>query len=166
MSKGGRSYVKLSGCLYFGIHPDRVKPDIPFIHHYVSLVEEHEFPGWLEEQKQQPTASTYHSFPVKDRKAPSLEALTEIVDFLLGLKGILYIFCKGGHGRSGTLASALYGRINSLSGNDAMRYINRQWHKQRDLTLLRPKIVKLGSPQTACQKRIVKEYLGGKKSVK
>lgn len=146
------SYVKLTERLYFGIHPGRVEPEgIHRIDHYVSLVEKHEF---LHQPKE------YHKFPIKDRKAPSLKYLTEIINFLLELDGVIYLFCKGGHGRSGTVASALYGRENGLTGREAMKHINREWHRQRDLTKIRPNIVKLGSPQTTAQKRIVREYLG------
>lgn len=149
------SYVKLSPTLYYGIHPRLVKPfTIPVINHYVSLVEDHEIPGGVESASQ-----TYHRFPIKDRKAPSLEYLTRIIDFIERLDGVVYLFCKGGHGRSGTIASVLYGKSHNLQGKEAMTHVNKEWHNQRDLTRIRPKIVKLGSPQTACQKRVVKEYL-------
>lgn len=145
------SYVKLSERLYFGIHPQAVEPiGIPLINHYVSLVERHEFPFEPKE---------YHKFPIKDRGAPSLTQLKRIIDFLMGLEGVIYLFCKGGHGRSGTVAAALYGKMNGLSGKESLKLINKEWHKQRDLTKIRPFIVKLGSPQTACQKRLVLNYL-------
>jgi hypothetical protein len=142
------SYVKLSDTLYYGIHPQVVKPNIK-IDHYISLVEKHEFPIKKE----------YKSFPIKDRKAPSLGYLTEIVNYILTLKGNIYIFCKGGHSRSGTVASAVYGKINQLDGKQAMKHINQEWHKQRDMCYIRPNIIKLGSPQTTVQKKVVKEYL-------
>lgn len=146
--KKSGSYVKITSTIYYGIHPSVVKPDFK-VDHYISLVEEHEFANLPE----------YHHFPVKDRKCPTLEVLTEIVDLILTLKGNVYIFCKGGHGRSGTVASALYGKLNNLKGKEAIKYINQQWHEQRDLSLIRPQLIKLGSPQTQCQKNLVKEYL-------
>jgi predicted NAD-dependent protein-ADP-ribosyltransferase YbiA (DUF1768 family) len=142
------SYVKLSDTLYYGIHPDIVEPDFK-VDHYISLVEEHEFP----------LKSHYTSFPIQDRKAPTLDKLTEIVNYILSLKGTIYIFCKGGHGRSGTIACCVYGKLNNFSGKDAIKHINQEWHKQRDMSYIRPNIIKLGSPQTAIQKKMVNLYL-------
>lgn len=136
------SYVKLSDTLYYGIHPDIVEPDFK-VDHYISLVEEHEFP----------LKPHYKSFPIKYRKAPTIEKLTDIVDYILSLKGTIYIFCKGGHGRSGTIACCVYGKLNNLSGKEAIKHINQEWHNQRDMSYIRPNIIKLGSPQTAIQKK-------------
>lgn len=143
----GGSYVKLSDTLYYGIHPSIIYPDIK-IDNFIGLVEEHEF-----EDKYDIT------FPIKDRKAPTLDYLTKIVHYILTLKGTIYIFCRGGHGRSGTIAAAVYGKINQLSGKQALKHINKEWHNQRNMSYIRPRIIKLGSPQTACQKQIVKKYL-------
>lgn len=149
------SYVKLSETLYYGIHPDIVKPVgiIPTIDHYVSLVEKHEVSDIS-------LTPLYHKFPIKDRCAPSIAKLKEIVKLILSLKGVVYLFCKGGHGRSGLVAAAVYGKINKLSGKDAMKHINKKWHSQRDMSFIRKKIIKLGSPQTAVQKRTVTKFLG------
>lgn len=147
------SYVKLSDTFYFGIHPQIVKPlGIPRIDHYISLVESHEVT--------EPTTLEYHVFPIKDRGTPTMRNLEKIVEFILSLEGVVYLFCKGGHGRSGTIASALYGKMNHLYGKDAMAHINNEWHTQRDMSRIRPKIIRLGSPQTAIQKRTVLKYLG------
>lgn len=143
--------MKLTEKLYFGIHPGRVEPEgIPRIDHYVSLVEPHEFPHQPKE---------YLKFPIKDRKAPSLEQLRKMIEKLEKLEGVIYLFCKGGHGRSGTVAAALYGRLFGLTGEEALKHINDEWHKQRDLKKIRPHIVKLGSPQTTIQKKRVLCYL-------
>lgn len=143
------SYVKLSNTLYYGIHPQIVLPDIK-VDHYISFVEPHEFPVFL----------NAICFPIQDRKAPTLEYLTTIVDYILTLKGIIYLYCRGGIGRSGTIAAAIYGKINNLNGKQALKHINKEWHSQRDMSYIRPNIIKLGSPQTSVQKNIVKQYLG------
>lgn len=62
-------------------------------------------------------------------------------------------------GRSGCVAAALWGKINNLTGQITLKHIDTEWRKQRNLTLLKPHLVKLGSPQTNCQKRVVIEYL-------
>ena len=150
-SKG--SYVKLSETLYYGIHPSIVLPNIQ-IDHYISLVEDHEF--YIKDDY---NGVKVTSFPIVDRKAPTLEYLTTIVDYILSLKGVIYVFCAGGVGRSGTIAAALYGKINKLTGKQALKHINKQWHLQRNMSYIRPNIIKLGSPQTTVQKSIVKSYL-------
>lgn len=40
-----------------------------------------------------------------------------------------------------------------------LKYINDEWKKQRDMEKIRPKIRKLGSPQTRVQKQMVKDIL-------
>ena len=149
------SYVKLTSTLYFGKHPQLVKPiGISVIDHYVSLVEAHEVPD------NDGIRALFHEFPIKDRGAPTLDRLAHIVKFIRNLDGVVYLFCKGGHGRSGTVASAVYGKMNGLNGRQAMAHIRKEWCTQRDMSLLRPKIVKLGAPQTAVQNRTVKSFLG------
>lgn len=151
MQPSSGSYVKLSDTLYYGIHPLIVKPvGMPAIDHYVSLVEAHEVSD---------TPPLYHSFPIKDRKAPPLDYLKKIVKHVLSLEGVVYLFCKGGHGRSGTVAACVYGTLHNLNGVDAMTHINHEWRSQRDMRYIRPKIRELGSPQTAIQKRTVISYL-------
>lgn len=149
------SYVKLSDTLYFGIHPLIVEPvGIDRIDHYISLVEDHEVPG------DDNNNEAYFRFPIKDRGAPTLLDLNRIVNLITTLEGVIYLFCKGGHGRSGTIAAAVYGKMNHLTGNEAMAHINKEWHTQRDQSRIRPRIVRLGSPQTVIQKRIVRAFLG------
>lgn len=46
-----------------------------------------------------------------------------------------------------------------MTGDQALNHINTQWHSQRNLAALKPHLVKLGSPQTNCQKNIVQLYL-------
>jgi hypothetical protein len=154
MNAPSGSYVKLSETFYFGIHPQIVKPlGIVKIDHYVSLVEDHEVPD------KAGRVAVYHEFPVKDRGAPSIAYLTKIVEFILSLEGVVYLFCKGGHGRSGTVAASVYGKMHRLSGKEAMAHINNEWKAQRDMRYIRPKIIRLGSPQTAIQKRTVTQFL-------
>jgi protein-tyrosine phosphatase len=145
------TYVKLSNTLYYGMHPSRVAPNVK-IDHYVSLVQDHEIKDF------DTTIPTY-KFPIKDRRAPTLEYLGVIVNFILTLKGVVYVYCRSGIGRSGTIAAALWGKLHSLSAEDSLTHINTQWHAQRNLAALKPHLVKLGSPQTNCQKNIVQLYL-------
>lgn len=155
------SYVKISDTLYYGIHPQLVDPGKIF-DHYVNLTEDHEFDSFKYEKPSSSSYRTYTNFPIKDRGAPTIELLTVIVNYVLSVsnKGeSVYIFCKGGHGRSGTVMSAVYGKLHKLSGVEAMAHIDKEWRAQRDMSYLRPKIIELGSPQTRVQKSIVKKFL-------
>lgn len=144
--------VKLSSKLYYGIHPSVVEPDFQ-VDHYIELTEKDEMPvvDILD--------SRTHSFPIKDYKAVSVKRLTEIVDFINSLKGVIYIYCKGGHGRSGMVAAAVYGKRKNLSGSEALEHIGKEWNKQRDLSKVKPATVKRGSPQTRAQRKVVVDFL-------
>jgi hypothetical protein len=150
MNKNG-SYVKLDNTLFYGIHPAIVKPDFE-PDHYIILTEDHEF--------------DYHKldnmifYPIKDRKSVIVNELDKIVNKILALNGTIYIACKGGHGRSGLIAAAVYSKKYKKDYNYTLKYINKEWSKQRDMTKIRPFIRKLGSPQTSIQKKVLKDYIG------
>lgn len=148
------SFVKFDENLYYGIHPSVVYPDIK-IDRFIDLTEEDEMP------KFDPKGAIVKSFKIKDRNAPSIGLLKEIVDYIENIpkNENVYIFCKGGHGRSGVIAASVYGKLHHLSGKESLKYINNEWEKQRDLSKLSPKIRNLGSPQTSIQKKTVIEYL-------
>jgi predicted NAD-dependent protein-ADP-ribosyltransferase YbiA (DUF1768 family) len=151
--------VKLTDKLYYGIHPFVVMPEYD-VDVFIGLTEEGEKPDFLLKSNQ-----IHKKFPIKDRTAPTLEYLKTIVDFvLLKLKNdkTVYIYCKGGHGRSGTIVASVYGKLKNLTGQQSLNHINKEWNIQRDLDKLRPKIKKLGSPQTIAQKNIVKKFLDQK----
>ena len=150
------SYVKLDKQIYFGINPEIVDPKLNKNTICINLTEK-------------PVKVNYKTvhFPIPDRTAPSLDYLTKIIDTIkkyLNADKIVYIFCKGGNGRSGTIASSLYGDLHNLTGEEAMKHIKNEWSNQRDMSLLKPNIKKLGAPQTANHKAIVTEYLLSKNS--
>jgi ribA/ribD-fused uncharacterized protein len=147
------SYVKLSNNLYYGIHPSIVYP--PFhIDYIIDLTEKHDY-----------YTEKIISIPIPDKKTPNIWELHQIINFLLSLKGIIYIACKESLGPSATIAAILYGKEKHFSGLDTIKYINQEWYKQKDLTKLSDKIKKLGctkgttSPLTKIQKDLIKEYL-------
>jgi predicted NAD-dependent protein-ADP-ribosyltransferase YbiA (DUF1768 family) len=149
------SFVKLTEKLYYGIHPSRVMPSF-HVDHYVGFTEKGEMPeNWC------PNDVSCESFPIKDRTAPSLKLLTEIVEYVTQLEGVVYLYCKGGHGRSGTIASAVYGKMKGFCGKQALEYINKEWYRQRDLNKLRSRVRSLGSPQTDGQRLVVVLFLDG-----
>lgn len=151
------SYVRLDKQLYFGIYPGIVFPDIK-VDNFIGLTED--------EKKEKittifkcPIDANCKKFPIVDRKAIDVKQLSDIVDYILSLEGTTYIYCKGGHGRSGMIASAVYGKKYQLSGEQSLQHINTEWKKQRDMNKLSTKVKKLGAPQTLSQKNVVKKYL-------
>lgn len=145
------SYVRLDRRLYYGIHPLIVKPDIhEEIDHYIILTEWFETEGELENA---------HYYPIIDTTALTQEEMHEIVEYILALEGNIYIACKGGHGRSGMVASAVYGRKHNKTALQSLVYLQKQWTKQRNRKLIRPYIWRMGSPQTYDQKMAVINYL-------
>ena len=149
------SSVKLLDNLYYGIHPSKVFPTFK-INYIIDLTELKEFPDF---DLKNNSSIKYIRFPIKDCKAPSIEYLIKIVNKILELDGVIYIACKGGHGRSGMIAACIIGKIKKLSSEDALNLINNEWRAQRDMSYLSPKIKKLGSPQTRVQKNIVRKFL-------
>nr|QBK84581.1 MAG: dual specificity phosphatase [Pithovirus LCDPAC01] len=143
--------MKLSPTLYYGINIRTVYP-IFNVDHFIDLTEKFDYCSLVKN-------ATYTKFSIPDRKAPSIKRLNVIIQFILSLKGVVYIFCKGGHGRSGTVAAAVYGKQHHIRGKEVIEFVNRKWHNQRDLSKIRPKIRKLGSPQTKVQKRQVTLFL-------
>lgn len=143
------SYTKLNSQIYYGIHPSIVMPDVK-IKHFVDLTLEDEIDTFDYGD------ATFKRFPIEDRKIPSKKNLIKIINYLLEL---IYISCKGGHGRSGCIAACFYGIKHFMNGKDVLVYVNKKWSKYRDMELIRPKIRKLGSPQTKTQKTLVIEFL-------
>lgn len=150
------SYVKLSDKLYYGIHPCIVFPDIHF-DYFVNLVEKHEVKNCEKLNGSKPQIF----YPIPDKLDISNEDFINLLSKLTSLKGILYIFCKDGNGRSAMIAAALYAIEKNISGGLALRIVSEEWKKQRDFSKISPAILKLGSPQNLDQKQAVLSALSG-----
>ena len=152
------SYVDLDGGnIYYGRHIS-LSPPPPNVTNMIDLTEE-------SERGQLPAfdrGAGYVNYPIPDRKAPSREYLHRIVDHIDSLRGPVYIFCRGGHGRSGVVAAATLGKRYDICADEALNTVQREWETQRDLGSLRPKLRRLGSPQTNAQKQSVKNFLNGR----
>jgi len=68
----------------------------------------------------------------------------------------IYIHCRGGHGRSGTMAAILYALRQKVDATEALRVI-KEAHQKR--IVMSDKMRKLGAPQTAAQKRFVISFV-------
>ena len=164
------SYVKLSDTLFYGIHPGLVYPEREFAN-YVILTT----PGEIESLKESKgplvareldkrwvvkSKETTLDRPIVDRRAPpTLRDFVILVDEVYQLKGSVYIACRGGHGRSGLLAAALYAKTNKTSYEKTLSDVLREWKVQRDLSKIRAPIRRLGSPQSARQKEMLRRYI-------
>ena len=104
----------------------------------------------------------YNSIPIADR-TPDVKDLSSFREFLKKLVEVIssgylvYIHCRGGHGRSAMVAAILYGRITGLEPIECLQAVNEA-HKLR--TEVKSKFRKMGAPQTASQKRFVMSELG------
>ena len=99
----------------------------------------------------------YNSFPIADR-TPNVGDLAVFREFIRRLVELLihgyliYVHCRGGHGRSGMFSGVLYGKITGLDGQTVLRDVYNA-HQLR--TEIKPQFRKMGAPQTAAQKRFV-----------
>lgn len=108
------------------------------------------------------TKYTYISYPITDRHTPDNHQtftyfILRISDIILTLpkNDLLYLHCKGGHGRSGVVVSVLLCHIFSLDPRDALNYTT-VYHSKR--AVMRDRWRKIGSPQTYEQKKFVYNF--------
>jgi protein-tyrosine phosphatase len=103
-------------------------------------------------------------YPIKDRTAnPTADIgnkqfdklILKLKEYILDDKRV-YIHCRGGHGRSGLVSAILYGVITECDSETALDKIYSA-HQRR--TEMKPKMRKLGAPQTAAQRKRVVNYL-------
>lgn len=95
-------------------------------------------------------------FPIPDKSVPddklaTCKLIIEISD-LLDADRMIYVHCKGGHGRSGMIVAALLCYRYDLTPKDALRLTNH-YHTKR--SGLKSRWEKMGSPQTWSQKQFV-----------
>lgn len=103
-------------------------------------------------------------FPILDNKIPdNHKVFFNLVVFLaqkIKEKNKIYIHCKGGHGRSGILVSALLCQMYGLLPGDSFKKTS-EYHSKRLVHARNSKMNEYwknkGSPQTIEQKRFVSE---------
>lgn len=77
----------------------------------------------------------YLSYPIGSGKAPSIKMANEILARLLDFNSqnhIIYIHCVGGHGRAGTIAALLVGRLYQWDAIDAIQYVEKMRETRED----------------------------------
>tara|TARA_Y100000389_G_C17423172_1_gene497976 strand:- start:118 stop:1032 length:915 start_codon:yes stop_codon:yes gene_type:complete len=99
------------------------------------------------------------TFPITDRKIPN--NIIDFSKFIIKISNIInklekgeliYIHCKGGHGRSGIVVATLLCYIYKINAKDSILLTNK-YHNER--TNMKEKWRKIGSPQTFFQKNFV-----------
>lgn len=105
------------------------------------------------------TKYKYISFPITDHQVPEdrhefsklVISLVEII-YTLEKGELMYIHCKGGHGRSGVVVAAMLCYIFDMEPVDALEHTT-SYHSNRKS--MREKWRKIGSPQTYQQKNFI-----------
>ena len=124
------------------------------VRHFVNLTHSHE-------RKITPykTQYNYLSFPITDHQVPEDSHVfacfvVKLADIIYDLeKGeLIYIHCKGGHGRSGVVVASLLCHIFEMRPADALNHTT-MYHSNRKT--MREKWRQIGSPQTYQQKGFV-----------
>jgi len=89
-------------------------------------------------------------FEIVDRGVEDDEKVKKLIDSLISTQSFpIYIHCKRGHGRSGTIASILYGKMNSKTADESIDYI-KKCHEKR--TVVSKRVRMLNTPMNDTQK--------------
>jgi len=116
------------------------------------------------EKKITPYETKYNkiNFPIVDRRVPNNWKeyacfIIKISDIINNLENneLVYIHCKGGHGRSGIVVASLLCYMFKLTPEKALQQ-TRESHSNR--IDMREKWRKLGSPQTFFQKKFIYKF--------
>lgn len=83
--------------------------------------------------------------------------ILELCKIINNLKNdeIVYIHCKGGHGRSGVVVASLLCNIYGMTSENALEN-TKKYHNNR--LVMKDKSRKIGSPQTSYQKKFVHKF--------
>ena len=127
------------------------------VRYFVNLTHDHE-------RKITPyrTQYEYITYPITDRHVPKdwrafACFIIKVSDIIKGLKPgeLVYLHCKGGHGRSGVVVASLLCYMFGMSPTNALEQTTKS-HSKR--SVMREKWRKLGSPQTYHQKSFVHKF--------
>jgi len=98
-------------------------------------------------------------FSIPDCKAPT--NILKFEEFVIKLINnyysgkVMYVHCRGGHGRAGIVSMVLLKQLKNMNLKQVLEHFKTA-HLAR--SNLKPKIIKLGIPQTSIQKKFVESY--------
>ena len=98
-------------------------------------------------------------FPIKNGRAGSLNETVKLVDKLLKMVkdgSKLYIHCRGGHGRAGTIGALMVGKLNNMNCNEAVEVIERKRETRIDKSRNF-----IPTPESTKQIKLIASILGG-----
>jgi ribA/ribD-fused uncharacterized protein len=106
------------------------------------------------------TKYTYINFPIVDRHIPiDLHAyakfILRICNIIETTNDLIYLSCRGGHGRSGVVVATILCHKFGLSPEEALQQTTI-YHSNR--RILKDKWRKIGSPQTYTQKKFIFKF--------
>jgi predicted NAD-dependent protein-ADP-ribosyltransferase YbiA (DUF1768 family) len=108
------------------------------------------------------TRYNYIHFPIVDRRVPRnwgdfAKFIIRVSDIIYNLADgdMVYIHCRGGHGRSGVVVACLLMYMFNLSTEEALAQTT-MYHSNR--SVMRDKWRHIGSPQTKSQKNFVHKF--------
>jgi ribA/ribD-fused uncharacterized protein len=108
------------------------------------------------------TNYTYIKYPIVDRRTPDnwksfSVFIIKVSDIISNLEEgqLIYVHCKGGHGRSGVVVACLLCYMFGITPTNALERTTK-YHSRR--SVMRDKWRSLGSPQTRSQKSFVHRF--------
>jgi predicted NAD-dependent protein-ADP-ribosyltransferase YbiA (DUF1768 family) len=108
------------------------------------------------------TKYKYLYYPIQDRRVPTnwrsfARFIIKLVDIINNLPDgqMMYVHCKGGHGRSGIVVACLLCYLHNINPSEALTKTTN-YHNCREE--MKEKWRKLGSPQTRSQKHFVTKF--------
>lgn len=98
-------------------------------------------------------------YPIKDRNAPEcMETFSLLVHEVaeeIENGAIVYVHCRGGHGRSATLAACLYMLCRDYNADKAIRAV---WHAHQKRREMDKRWKVMGAPQMKCQRDLIELF--------
>jgi hypothetical protein len=108
------------------------------------------------------TQYTYINYPIQDFRIPSCwssfaKLIIKLVNIIknLPVNNMIYVHCRGGHGRAGVVVACILCYIYKISAADALALTTKYHGNRKEM---RDKWRKLGSPQTRSQKHFVTKF--------
>ena len=96
-------------------------------------------------------------FEIVDRGIEEDEKVTQLIEYLISNESFpIYIHCKNGHGRSSSISSILYGKMNNKNADESINYIKIS-HQKR--TVVSRRVRQLNTPMNDIQKEQIYRLL-------
>ena len=110
-------------------HPDQAELETLFRQGFklvVSFLDDSQQPLKYCPERLEPLGLSFHSFPVKDFNAPSLEQLSQFTELLRAMSGVkVLLHCQAGKGRTGTFAAAFLIALRGYTATEDIAQIRQ-----------------------------------------